>query len=108
MYVEELYKRIPAEELELLAREIQMCRDAGGDDDYEDYLAECVAARIYTDIGVQFVTYGRNSLYDAFVVNTEGGHKELGHGQSKYSFWTALRNALVGMGMAKIEPEQDW
>jgi hypothetical protein len=108
MYLEELYKRIPAEELELLTREIEMCRDAGGDSDYEISLAEHVAATIYTEIDVEFVTCRQSTLYHAFTVNTEGGHRELGFGQSKVSFWKAFRAALINMGFSKIEPDQDW
>jgi hypothetical protein len=108
MYWEEVCKRIPEEELELLTREIEMCRDAGGDWEYESSLAEDVAARLYTEIEVTFATYARDSLYHAFVMNNEGGNTERNHSQSKYSFWTALRGAIIGLGAAKIEPDQEW
>jgi hypothetical protein len=108
MYMEHVYKRISRDELESLTREIEMCRDAGGNDEYESYLAEYVAAQIYTEVEIQFVTYKRDCLYHAFVLNTETGHTERNHGQSKVSFWTAFRFALIGLGMAKIEPDQEW
>ena len=108
MYMDDVYKRISRDELERLTREIEMCRDAGGDSEYEAYLAETVAAQIYTEVEIQFATYKRDCLYHAFVLNREFGHTERNHGQSKVSFWKAFRSALIGLGMAKIEPEQEW
>jgi hypothetical protein len=108
MYMDDVYKRIPEEELELLSREIEMCRDAGGDHDYESMLAEDVTARLYTEIEVTFATYRQSNLYHCFVKNQEFGHVERGHSQSNQSFWWALRYALIGLGAAKIEPEQEW
>jgi hypothetical protein len=108
MYWEEVCKRIPEEELELLTREIKMCRDAGGDWGYELSLAEDVAARLYAEIEVQFATYPQSNLFHAFVMNAEGGNVERCHDQSNKSFWWALRYALIGLGAAKIEPDQEW
>lgn len=108
MYMDDVYKRIPQEELELLTREIEVCRDAGGDDDYESALAEDVAGRLYTEIEVNFAIHKHSTLYHCFVKNQEFGHVERCHAQSIMSFWYALRYALIGLGRAKIEPEQEW
>jgi len=108
LYADELYKRISRDELESLTREIELCRDAGGNWDYESSLGEYVAETIYTEFEVTFATYTRDCLYHAFVMNNEGGNTERNHSQSKYSFWTALRFAIIGLGMAKIEPDQEW
>lgn len=108
MYMDEVYKRIPEEELEALTREVELCRDAGGDDEYESSLAEDVAARLYTEIEVTFAKYRPHAPLEAFITNREGGNTERGHGQSRTSFWLALRYALIGLGAAKIEPEQEW
>lgn len=102
-----IYERISENEIESLTREIELSRDAGGDADYENALAEHVAGTIYTDIEVEFVTYKQSNLYHCFVKNHEFGIVERDHAQSNRSFWWALRYALIGMGMAKIEPEQD-
>jgi len=104
----EIYRRIPEEELELMTREIELCRDTGGDDEYESYLSEYVAAKIYTEIEVQFATYKKSNLYHVFVVNSELRYTEHGHSQSQKSFFWALRYAIISLGAAKIEPSGDW
>lgn len=108
MYMDDVYKRIPEEELELLSREIEMCRDAGGDHEYESYLAESVTARLYTEIEVEFAFYQHTGHYHAYIVNQECGHTERGHAESQKGFWWALRYALIGLGAAKIQPDQSW
>lgn len=102
-----IYERISEDELERLSREIEMCRDAGGDDEYESALAEDVTARLYTEIEVEFATYKQSTLYHCFIKSQEFGIVERNHAQSIRSFWWALRYALIGLGMAKIEPDQD-
>jgi hypothetical protein len=107
MDMQKLYERISRDDLEGFTREVELARDAC-DYDWEDWLAELVAGKIYTEIEVEFATYPNSRNYHAFVVNREFGVTERGHAERRDSFWSALESALIGMGFAKFDPDGEW